>query len=55
MQHGKPFLRHSSLILQLQGIRLPEMILKVKDDMKVGKMCTESSARLAETTVSQRL
>jgi hypothetical protein len=36
MQHGKPFERHLNLILQLQGVRLPEMILKSKDDMKVG-------------------
>jgi len=36
MQHGKPFLRHLIHILQLQGIRSPEMILKGKDDMKLG-------------------
>ena len=36
MQHRKPFLRLLNLILQLQGICFPEMILKGKDDMKVG-------------------
>jgi hypothetical protein len=36
MQHRRTFLRHLNLIKQLQGIRLPEMILKGKDDMKVG-------------------
>ena len=39
MQHRKPFLRRLNLILQLQGIHLPEMILKGKDDMKVGNNC----------------
>jgi len=36
MQNGKPFIRHLNLILQLQEILLPEMIVKGKDDMKVG-------------------
>lgn len=36
MPHGNPFLRHLNLILQLHGMRLPEIILKSKDDVKVG-------------------
>jgi hypothetical protein len=36
MQHGKPFIIYLNLILKLQGISLPEMIVKGKDDMKVG-------------------